>query len=539
MKTYVILLGLSLILFSCKNTADKTDSNNTTMEKDYTRYATVKLNSDISHLSSGQIKMLSLFFEVSDIMDRLFWDQAFGNKQALLDTIDSPEVREFIKINYGPWNRLNGHKPFVEGAGEKPLGANFYPQDMSKEEFEAFGDSTKNSLYTIIRRKNNGELKAIPYHEYYQKELQKASDLLSEAAKFAQDEGFRKYLELRSDALLNSNYTASDMAWMDMKSNLIDFIVGPIENYEDQLWGLKAAFEAFILIKDPNWSARLDKYSNLLPALQKKLPVSDKYKNDSDLGAYDAIYYAGDCNAGAKTIAINLPNDEEVQLIKGSRRLQLKNSMKAKFDSILLPISNILIADKQIKNVTFDAFFENVMFHEVAHGLGMKNTVNDKGTVREALKEKYSIMEEGKADILGVFLVNELNTMGELNIEIMDNYVTFMAGIFRSVRFGSSSSHGIANLIRYNYFKELGAFSKNEEGKYVVDKTKFEKAMTKLSNNILEIQGDGNYDEAIAFIEKYGNVPPSLKHDLDQIDEANIPVDVIFEQGKAVIGIED
>ena len=281
-----------------------------------------------------------------------------------------------------------------------------------------------------------------------------------------------------------------------MKDNTIDVVIGPIETYEDQLFGYKAAYEAYILVKDKQWSRRLEKYAAMLPALQKGLPVPSQYKQEtpgasSDLNAYDVIMYAGDCNAGSKTIAINLPNDEEIQLIKGARRLQLKNAMRAKFEKILVPIADVLIADDQRAHVTFDAFFANTMFHEVAHGLGIKNTITGKGTVREALRDKASALEEGKADILGLHLISTLHSQGELgDADLMDNYVTFMAGIFRSIRFGASSSHGIANLIRFNYFQQAGAFSRDQAtGSYRVNFEKMQAAVESLSEKIIQLQG--------------------------------------------------
>jgi len=331
---------------------------------------------------------------------------------------------------------------------------------------------------------------------------------------------------------------------MEMKNNDIDFIVGPIENYEDALYGYKAAHESFILIKDQEWSKKLDKFAAFLPQFQKDLPVPQEYKNetpgsDSDLGAYDAVYYAGDCNAGSKTIAINLPNDEQVRLDKGSRKLQLKNSMKAKFDKILVPIANIVIHPEQRKHVKFDAFFENTMFHEVGHGLGLGNTIDGKQTVREALKEYYTSIEEGKADILGLFIVDKLYEMGELNSgEVMDNYVTFMAGIFRSARFGIASSHGKANMMRFYYFQEKGAFTKDPEtGTYKVNFEKMKAAMNELTQKILIIQGDGDFEQAKAWVEADGKIKEDLQKDLDKINEAGIPRDIVFKQGKEMLGL--
>ena len=409
MKRKITLLFLSILAISffagCGNqTKDmKTESE---IQKKVNEFVEVELSSDISHLSDNQKEMLGYLFDAATLMEDIYWQEAYGDKEALLSSIEDQAEKEFVKINYGPWERLNGNEPFLEGIGPKPAGANFYPTDMTKEEFEALESDDKTSLYTIVRRDENGALYTIPYHEAFKEETDKAIELIKKAATLAEDEGFKKYLELRAEALATDEYFESDLAWMSMKNNKIDFVVGPIENYEDALYGYKAAHESFILIKDLEWSEKLTKFAALLPELQKSLPVADEYKaevpgSDSDLGAYDAVYYAGDCNAGSKTIAINLPNDERVHIEKGSRKLQLKNSMKYKFDKILVPISNLVICEEQRQYVKFDAFFENTMFHEVAHGLGIKNTINDKGTVREAIKEQYSALEEGKADILG------------------------------------------------------------------------------------------------------------------------------------------
>lgn len=505
-------------------------------------YAPVTLTTDISHLSDKEKQMLPLLFEAAAIMDEIFWQQTIGDKEAFLSKINDEEARQFAQINYGPWDRLNGNEPFLTGAGEKPLGSNFYPTDMTEEEFESLDNADKTSLYTLIRRNDDGSLRVVWYHEAYASKIQKAADLLKQASELAEDEGLKKYLALRADALLTDKYQESDMAWMDMKNSNIDFVIGPIENYEDAMFGTKAAQEAFILIKDVEWSKKLAHFASLLPELQKGLPVDQKYKNevpgsDADLNAYDVVYYAGDCNSGSKTIAINLPNDEKVQLEKGSRKLQLKNSMKAKFDKILLPISDVLIDESQKKYVKFDAFFENVMFHEVAHGLGIKNTLDGKGTVRAALKEQYSAIEEAKADILGLYMVTKLYEMGELSQgEVMDNYVTFMAGIFRSVRFGAASAHGKANMLTFSYFAENGAFKYNN-GTYLVDLEKMKTAVEGLGGMILKLQGDGNYDEIKNLIATKSVIPSDLQSDLDKLKDANIPVDIVFTQGKSSLGL--
>ena len=373
--------------------------------------------------------------------------------------------------------------------------------------------------------------------------MTKASGLLKKAADLAEDDGLKQYLALRAKALLTDDYLESDMAWMDMKNNHIDFVVGPIENYEDHLYNYKAAHEAYVLVKDLEWSEKLAKYIAFLPELQANLPVAEAYKQekpgtDSDLNAYDIIYYAGDCNAGSKTIAINLPNDERVQLEKGTRRLQLKNAMKAKFDKIMVPIAGLLIDESQRQHVTFDAFFANTMFHEVAHGLGIKNTLDGAGSVRKALKEHGSALEEGKADILGLYMVTQLQKKGEIDGDLMDYYTTFLAGIFRSVRFGASSAHGQANMVRFNFFKERNAFSYNEKtGTYTVNFDEFKSAMNALSKKILTLQGDGDYDGVDRLFKEKGIIGEGLQHDLDRVSEAGIPRDIVFEQGVNVLGL--
>jgi hypothetical protein len=281
----------------------------------------------------------------------------------------------------------------------------------------------------------------------------------------------------------------------------------------------------------------------MLPELQRGLPVPDAYKaetpgTDSDLNAYDVVYYAGDSNAGGKTIAINLPNDEQVQLEKGTRRLQLKNAMRAKFDAIMVPIADELIVPEQRRHVTFDAFFATTMFHEVAHGLGIKNTLDGKGTVRDALKELASGLEEGKADILGLYMITRLHEKGEVAGSLEDYYVTFMTGIFRSVRFGAASAHGRANMLRFNFFADRGAFTRDASGRYRVDMAKMRLAMDELSALILKLQGDGDYAGVQRLTSELGVIRPELAADLARLSTRNIPVDVTFNQGKAVLGLK-
>ncbi|MCK5136088.1 MAG: Zn-dependent hydrolase [Bacteroidales bacterium] len=514
------------------------------MERKTNEYVEVDLTADISALSDKQKELLRLLFQVAEIMEDIYWDQVFPDREAALSSMVNEYVIRFFKINYGPWERLNGNLPYLSDYGQKPAGSGYYPPDMTLEEFESLDDDTKTSLYTLITRNSEGNLQVVPYHVAYADQVEKAASLIKKAADLAEDEGFKKYLQLRAEALLTDDYYPSDMAWMDMKDNVIDFVVGPIENYEDALFNYKAAHESFILIKDKAWSEKLSYINSVLPQMQNSLPVSDDYKREipgknSDLGAYDVVYYAGDCNAGSKTIAINLPNDVRVHANKGSRKLQLKNAIRYKFEKILVPISNILIAEEQREHVTFDAFFENIMYHEVAHGLGIKQTIDGSGTVRFSLKEQYSALEEGKADILSLYLITQMKEMGMMEEkDLMDNYVTFMASIFRSIRFGAASSHGKANMIRFYYFQEMGAFSKDPgNGTYRIDFEKMQHAMNSLANLILTTQGDGNYELAKRLVEEKGFIREELQADLDRLKDLSIPVDIVFNQGPEMLGL--
>ena len=509
-------------------------------------YAEFELTADLGHLSNSQRQMIVVLIEASKIMDDLFWRQAWGDDyEGRLAAIDDEKSRRFAELNYGPWDRLADDAPFIRGVGPKPLGANFYPPDISKDEFDAAYLPGKKGLYSLVRRDNAGKLVLIPYHVAYKDELQQAASLLREAADLAEDQLFATYLKLRAAALISDEFQTSDLFWMDVKSNEIDVVIGPIETYEDRLFGYRTAYASYVLIKDMEWSDRLSRFALFLPELQQGLPVPEDYKwetpgTDSDLNAYDVVYYAGLSNAGSKTIAINLPNDEDVQLEKGTRRLQLKNAMQAKFEKILVPIADTLIDEAQREHVTFDAFFSNVMFHEVAHGLGIKNTINGKGTVREALLDVASSIEEGKADVLGLYMVTELHKAGELgDVDIMDHYVTFMASIFRSIRFGAASAHGKANMLRFNFFREQGAFVRDPEtGTYRIDGERMTQAMTELSSLLLTLQGDGDYEGANELTATKGVIGEQLQADLDRLTREGIPVDITFRQGLAQLGLD-
>ena len=529
MKKLYTLAATAIAVAACMQT------NDAALQEKVESYAVVEVTSPLyDALSENDKKIVDLFRQAGEIMDGLFWKQTFGDK-AEIEALPEGYAKDYALINYGAWDHLDDNKPFVKGYGEKPLGCQYYPQDMTMEEWNAFDDPNKLNLYTVIRRDENGALKAVWYRDEYKAELDKVCALLEEAAALTTNEGMRTYLTEHVKAFRTDDYLASDLAWMDMKDCNMDLVIGPIENYDDHLFEAKAAYEAFILLKDETRSANLAKYVALLPTLQKMLPCAPEYKTfvpgtSSDLNVYDAIYYAGDCNAGSKTIAINLPNDERVHAAKGARRLQLYNSMMAKFDKIMAPIGNVLMVPEQLEYLSADAFFWNVTFHEVAHGLGVKQTINGKGTVDQAMGDQKTSWEEAKADILGLFMVSKLIDMGEItDITKEQSIATFIAGIVRSVRFGFASSHGKANMMCYNYMEDHGAFTRNEEGKWVIDFEKAAAAVDSWAALILETQATGNFEFAQSYAAENASIREALAADIAKVNEAGIPRDIALD----------
>lgn len=530
------VVAVTATLFSCSNQQQESP-----LKAKVEEYARVELKSDlVNNLNDKEKELVRIFFQVGEITDNLFWKQTFGDKSQL-DTITDSYAKEFAMIQYGAWDRLDNNKPFLAGYGEKPAVCNYYPHDITAEEFDAFEDANKNSWYTVIRRNEDGSLKSVWYHEAYAEEIGRICTLLEKAVTLAEDPGLKNYLEKRIEAFKTDDYLESDLAWMDMKDSKIDFVTGPIESYDDKFQETKASYESFILLKDEARSKDLAKFVSMLPALQKELPCAPEYKTfvpgtSSDLNVYDAVYYAGDCNAGSKTIAINLPNDERVHALKGTRRLQLRNSMKAKFDKILLPIGQLIVTPEQQKYLNFDAFFWNVTFHEVAHGLGVKQTINTNESVDAVMGTEKTSWEEAKADILGLFMVTKLIEMGEItNITAEDAITTYIAGILRSVRFGAASSHGKANMMCFNYMEKAGAFSRDAKGQYVIDFEKAKEVMNGWAALILQTQGDGNIEFATKYRAENGGITPALQADLNKINEAGIPRDITFIQGVDVL----
>lgn len=528
---FIILLSLNLILAK-----EKFD-----FKKLINQYSVISLEKDISYLSKNDKLMIEILFNASKIVDDIFWKQTLGkSKQQFLVNYKDKDIREYCSINYGPWDRLNNDNSFIDGIGNKPPTLNFYPLDITEDEFDNFNNSLKKSSYTVLRRDNgqSKNLKCIWYNQEYKTEVMKISNLLMKASNYSSDKGFKEYLKKRSIALSNDQYYDSDITWMEMTNNPIEIVIGPIETYDDTFKGLKASFQSQLLIKDLVWSEKIKKYNAMLPELQENLPVEDKkYKSEKsgsskgDMYVYDLIASYGSGNAGPKNIAINLPNDPKVQLDKGTRKIQIKNLMKAKFDEILMPIAKRVIDPTQLKHVTFEnGFFENVMFHEISHGLGVKFLVDGSGTsVHQALEVYYSPLEEAKADILGIYFITYLAEHNLIsNKDLMDNYVSYIAGIFRSVRFGSSNAHAKANTLNFNFLHKYGAFEKNSTTNYFsVNFNKMKLAIPKLVNHILVIQGNGNKKAAQSWINEMG----TLNIEDIIIDYSGIPIDIVFKQG--------
>lgn len=548
-KTTILwgLIAFFLLSFSCQpnQKIEEKKEYDSVMQRKLANYANVKLSADLSSLDPTQIKLFSLLIKAANSIDELYWLQAYGDKEKLLNEISDPDMREYAMINYGPWDRLDGFTPFTDDFPPRPLGIGFFPKDINQNEFFEIKNDLKYSPYTIISRDANGLLKVIPYHIAFQKQLNEAVDYIKKAADLAEIPDFKNYLLQRAEDLLSDKFEKSDHLWMQLKDNKLDFIAGPIVNTEDHFIWTKFSYGAFILLRNQEWTKKVKKYSLLLPHLQNNLPVSDPYKQESpsetaDIVIYDVLYNSGYCNAGNKLIGLNLPIGND-QIKSGTRKVHFKNVMQAKFDKILQPISDIVIDEKQRRNVQFNSFFLNTVFYEISNSLGISQTINQKGTVKDALKEHYNVINELKNDVLRMFFLTKLKDMREMeDMELLDNYVTYMADVFRSIRFGITDAQGVANMIRFYYFEENEAFVYNpKSGTYKVNFYKMKNAIESLSKLILEIQGNGDYEAATKLIKEKGFIRNDLLHDLYKIQRAKIPKDLVYDQGEKHIIAEN
>ncbi len=508
------------------------------------KLAPVEISVDPSLLNENDKAVLAKLVEAARLMDEIFLRQVYSRNVAIREALqqgsnpDYPTLLTYFTINFGPFDRLNHDEPFINLKHKKPAGANFYPEDMTRDEFEAWiqahpeDEEAFTSNFTIIRREGD-RLVAIPYSRAYREFLEPAARLLKEAAALAQNPSLKKYLNSRAEAFLSNDYFQSDMDWMDLKDHKIEVVIGPYEVYEDALLGYKASFEAFITIVDPEESAKLRKVNQYLQDMELHLPIPDKYKNlhrgsASPIVVVQEVFTGGDTKAGIQTTAFNLPNDERVREAKGSKKVMLKNVAHAKYDKCWIPIVNIVLDPKDLQRVSFDAYFNHVLMHEMSHGLGPGTiTVNGrKTTVNKELKETYSTIEECKADILGVYNLAYMVEKGVFPKEMKAQaYSSYLGGIFRSVRFGINEAHGGANAIAFNYLMEKGGFEYNPQTrKFRVNDAKIEGAIRDLAHDLLMIQATGDYEGAKRFIQKYRYLSPEMQDALNRLKD--VPVDI-------------
>jgi len=532
-----LLTGLFMVFASCQSLKITSKMPAQQVEKELAKFAPAELQADLSGLSENDKKCLRKLIQAAELIDELFLIQVDPQnprlRKVLEKTNDQPYL-DFFNIMYGPWNRVDHDRPFINDRA-KPAGAGFYPEDMSKEEFAAAykGNPSvqKNfeSNFTVIRRVK-GKLRSIPYHLAYQPYTQEISELLEQAAALTDDASLKKFLELRAQAFLNDDYFASDMAWMDLNGDL-EVVIGPYEVYEDGLYNYKAAYEAFLCVVDKQESAKLAAVANYLKEMEAHLPIADEYKSGRGLASpikvVQEVLSAGDTKSGVQTTAFNLPNDERVREAKGSKKVMLKNVAQAKYEKCWIPIAQTLLADKPLQHVSFDLYFNDVLMHEMSHGLGpglISQANGERVDVAKLLKEYYSVIEECKADVLGVYNLLFLMDKGVFSQDAYGLFATYLGGMFRSIRFGINEAHGGGVAIQFNYLLEKGAIFVDGEGKLDVDEKKMLPALTDLAHHLLMLQAKGDYAGTKQWVDRYRILSPIMQTCIEQLKD--VPVDI-------------
>ena len=492
---------------------------------------------DLSGISDNGKEVLNLYRFAADEIDAIYWEQSFG-RQFIFDALSDPAEKEYVKINYGPWDRIDG-KAFLPGFGPRPAGAGFYPSDMTPEEFEALDDPAKNSPYTLIKRGEDGKLYVQWYHDAYADRLAKVSHYLNAAADITIKESVSKYLKAMANSLLTDNYYAGQRAWLEMTDSKMDLVIGPNESIDDNLYGKKASYGAYVLLKNLDRTAALSKLSARMEEFQQHLPGESKYHAfmpiaSKNIFSCNAIYYAGYPNAGYKVIAINFPYDEHLQEELGTRTILFDNIIREKYNRTLFPVGNILFELDDAAHIDASAFYWNIVFREIAKGLGVKETINGKGTVTEALADEALTFEKAKSNVLGVYLCAGEVEEGHVDALVQKNDIlaTFIANVIRSCRFGTGDATGRANLLIYNYLVENKAIELKASGKYGIDYAKTYEAIESLGAKILKIQATGDYEAARAFVAYYSVMSASLKDDIVNLELEKIPVDIRFTYEK-------
>jgi hypothetical protein len=514
------------------------------LESKIKRFAPTEITGDISKLSDGDKKALTKLFEAARIMDVIYTQQVWSGNKALREILEkdnTPEGKQrlhYFNINMSPWSNIDNDEPFIEGVPNvKPPMANYYPEDMTKDEFNSWlktlpeaKQEKATGYFTVIRRDENGKLSIVPYFQEYIDLLSKATFTLKEAADLTDNPSLKTFLQKRADAFVSGNYYESDLAWMDLDSP-IDVTIGPYEVYMDDLFNYKAAFEAYINLRDDAETAKLVKYSQYLQEVEDNLPIDPKYRNPklgalSPIRVVDELMIGGEARAGVQTAAYNLPNDERVVKEKGSKRVMLKNVQEAKFNQVLVPIAELVLDPTDKSKLSFDLFFTHILAHELMHGLGPQMiTVNGKETtVRQEMKELGSAFEEAKADISGLFMLQYLMEKGLIDNASDKLYTTYLASSFRSVRFGINDAHGKGMALQFNYLEDEGAIKyDSEKGTFTVT-DKMKDAVKKLTGEIMTIQAEGSYDKAKKLLDTYSVLSPEVKNALDKM--GTIPVDI-------------
>lgn len=517
------------------------------------RFAPTVMTANTSRLSPNDRKALLKIIAAAKLYDQLFLRQIWSGNEALLARLQADKSTlgqqrlHYFMINKGPWSQLDDNERFIEGVPPRPPYANFYPADITKEEFNSWLNSLSaeekekaTGYFYTIRRDANGKLKPVPYSEEYREFLEPAAKLLREAAALTTNATLKDFLDKRAAAFLSNDYYDSDVAWMDLDSP-IDLTMGPYETYEDELFGYKAAFEAYVTLRDEAETEKLKKFSAYLQELEDHLPIDPKYRNPklgtaSPIRVVNSVFSAGEGNSGVQTAAFNLPNDERVVKEKGSKRIMLKNIQDAKFNKTLVPISKVVLAPAQQQSLSFDAFFTHILTHELMHGLGPHNiTVSgEQTTVRKQLKELYSAIEEAKADVTGLWALQYLIDKGVVP-KTMERtlYTTYLASMFRSVRFGINEAHGRGVAMQFNYLTDEGAIKFDEStGKFSVEDSKIKEAVRKLTTELLTIEAEGSYDKARAILVKYAVIRPAMKNAFDKLKDVPVDIEPIFPMAK-------
>ena len=532
MKKLVIALCLaSLFLVSCEQ---KTSKGGHLLEN----YALVTIPApDLSGITDNGKEVLNLYRFAADQADAIYWEQSFG-PEATFDNLQDPAEKAFAEVNYGPWNRIDD-QPFLEGYGPKPAGARFYPEDMTDAEFEALADPAKYSPYTLIQRADDGSLKVVWYHDAYQSQVKKMADILRAAADITIKESVRNYLLKKADAVLSDNYYESEKAWLEMTDSKMDLVIGPNEAIDDERYGLKASYGAYVLLKNLERTASLQSLTARLPELQASLPGDATYHSfvpgaESNIFSCDVLYYGGYTNAGYKVIAINFPYDTRVQEEYGTRTILFDNIIREKFNRTVFPAGMLLFEGADCAHLDANAFYWDIVFREVAKGLGVKETITGKGPVSTALGNEALTLEKAKSNVLGTYLCAQEVENHRVDALIMkqDVLATFVANIIRSTRFGFGDATGRANLIIYNYLMEQGAIARKASGKYGINYAKAEEAIAALGAQILKLQAMGDLEAATEFVNKYAVVASTIKADIVNLELEKIPVDIRFTYEK-------